>query len=131
MMGFGYLAGASMVLVPGTAVAHPGLEHELGMGHVLTSVTHVVVFLLAGAVAGIVMKGWRSRSVIPVNFGLILLLLLQGVPHAMQGGVLFGLETMLGGAALAFAGSQIARVLRGRARTRSRVRAKRPDRYGH
>ena len=126
----GYLALTVAVTVPAAAVAHPGQEYEIGMAHVLTSVPHAAAFLLAGAIAGILMSGRQARRVIAASIGLTLLLLLVGALHAAHDGILFGLETVLAGAVLALAAAQIAQPTLGRARSSSEAKDKRPGRAG-
>lgn len=96
-----YLTLAALTMLPGTAMAHPGHEHELGMAHVLTSFEHLAAFMLVGVIAGVMTAARRRSTLLIANGMLALFLVVQGTMHAMHGGILFGLEGTIAGAALA------------------------------
>ncbi|MEM9618386.1 MAG: hypothetical protein AAF936_10535 [Pseudomonadota bacterium] len=92
---------AGSVILTSSALAHPGHESELGMTHVMTSLAHISVFIGLGVSVAILMLARNAVAVTAANAILLACILLLGVTHGMYGGLLFGLETMIAGAALA------------------------------
>ena len=95
------LALIGLLSMSSLAVGHTGHEHSAGSLHVLTSLEHLVAFVVLGAALATLVFVRKSSALLLANVALVTYLGVQAWAHTTQGGVLFGAEVFLAGGILA------------------------------
>lgn len=100
--------GVAGIAVGVPAMAHSAGGHQFGMAHAFEP-NHLPVFLLLGAVAAVLVLAGRRETILAAKLALGGVLLAVACAHFTDG-LLFSLETVLGGAVIASAGWMVVRV---------------------